>query len=48
LEQDFIVGGYLRDGSAMWAPLVDSVLDQQLARFKTFVETGSPVAAAKP
>jgi uncharacterized protein YndB with AHSA1/START domain len=48
LTQSYVVGGYLRGGSAKWAPAVDAVLNTQLARFKSFVETGSPEAAAKP
>jgi uncharacterized protein YndB with AHSA1/START domain len=45
LTQSYVVGGYFRDGSAKWAPLVNSVLHEQLTRLKSFVETGSPEPA---
>ncbi len=48
VTQDYIVGGYFRDGAAKWAPPVDGVLTEQLARLKSFVETGKPSVAAKP
>lgn len=47
LTQSYVVGGYLRDGAAKWAPMVDAMLGEQLARLKAYVETGSPEAAAK-
>ncbi len=40
------VGGYLKDGLASWAPAVDAVLGEQVARLKALIETGSP--APKP
>jgi len=40
VTQNYVVGGFIRDGAGKWAPLV---LNDQLARFKSFVETGSPV-----
>ncbi len=42
VTQDYVVGGFLRDGGAKWAPVVDGVLREQLARYKSFVETGAP------
>jgi uncharacterized protein YndB with AHSA1/START domain len=54
LTQTYVVGGYLRDGTAKWAGPVDEVLHEQLMRLKAFVETGSPeaksaqIAPAKP
>ena len=41
VSQTYVVGGFLRDGAAKWAPLVDSVLHEQLVRYKSFVETGA-------
>jgi hypothetical protein len=43
VSQTYVVGGFIRDGSAKWARLVDGVLSEQLARLKSFVETGEPV-----
>jgi|HubBroStandDraft_1064217.scaffolds.fasta_scaffold00007_111 uncharacterized protein YndB with AHSA1/START domain len=42
VTQSYVVGGYLRQGGEHWAPLVDSVLEEQLARFASLVDTGSP------
>jgi len=46
LTRTYAVGGYLRGGFAKWAPLVDGMLHEQLARLKTYAETGA--AAAPP
>lgn len=42
VELAYAVGGYFEGDLREMAPLVDSVLSGQLARFKLFVETGSP------
>ena len=42
VELAYVVGGYFEGDLREMAPLVDSVLSGQLARFKRFVETGSP------
>jgi uncharacterized protein YndB with AHSA1/START domain len=41
----YAVGGYLPDGLNTWAVPVDKMLGEQLARLKSYVETGNPVAA---
>lgn len=45
LTQSYVVGGYVRGGAEKLAPLVDQVLGEQLARLKTFAETGAAPAA---
>jgi uncharacterized protein YndB with AHSA1/START domain len=40
--QSYNVGGYMPDGLDKVAPHVDQVLHEQLTRFKSFIETGSP------
>jgi uncharacterized protein YndB with AHSA1/START domain len=45
--QSYNVGGYLPGGLDMLAPHVDEVLHEQLTRFKSFVETGSPENPSK-
>ena len=45
LEVTYAVGGYLNGGLSTWADPVDKMLTEQVTRFKTYVETGSPVAA---
>jgi uncharacterized protein YndB with AHSA1/START domain len=45
--QSYNVGGYFPGGLDMIAPHVDRVLHEQLARFKSFVETGSPENQSK-
>ena len=42
LSVSYVVGGYLRKGPAYWAPLVDKVLNEQIARLKRYAETRSP------
>ena len=41
------IGGYMAEGFEKIAPIVDAVLGEQVGRFKAFVETGSPVPAAR-
>jgi hypothetical protein len=41
------VGGYMPGGLETMAPLADGMLGEQIGRLKTYVETGSPVPAAK-
>jgi uncharacterized protein YndB with AHSA1/START domain len=45
--QSYNVGGYMPDGLDKLAPHVDQVLHEQLTRFKSFVETGSPDTTTK-
>ncbi|HEV8267266.1 MAG TPA: SRPBCC domain-containing protein [Thermoanaerobaculia bacterium] len=45
LEMTYVVGGYRQGGFEKLAPLVDSVLGVQFARFRSWVETGSPTPA---
>jgi uncharacterized protein YndB with AHSA1/START domain len=40
--QTYDVGGYAKGGFATWAAPVDSVLTEQVARLKAYVETGKP------
>ena len=47
LEVTYAVGGYLPDGLNTWAAPVDKVLTEQVARLKSYVETGNPVAAGE-
>ena len=44
VELTYGVGGYFRGGFEKIAPAVDWVLGQQIARLKSFVETGKPAA----
>ncbi len=45
LEVTYSVGGYLPGGLNVWAAPVDKALTEQVNRLKSYVETGSPVAA---
>jgi uncharacterized protein YndB with AHSA1/START domain len=45
--QTYNVGGYFPGGLDMIAPHVEQVLHEQLMRFKSFVETGSPENQSK-
>ena len=42
LEFSYSAGGYMAGGFEKIAPAVDAVLGEQLARLKSFVETGKP------
>jgi len=42
LEVTYAVDGYLSEGMNTWAAPVDKVLTEQVARLKSYVETGSP------
>ncbi len=42
ITQSYVVGGYLRQGGEHWAPLVDGVLQQQMNRLASLLDTGSP------
>jgi hypothetical protein len=44
IEVSYSVGGYMQGGFDKMAPAVNAVLGEQLARLKTFIETGKPVA----
>jgi len=44
LEVTYAVAGYLPAGMNTWAAPVDSVIAEQFARLKNFVEHGSPAA----
>jgi uncharacterized protein YndB with AHSA1/START domain len=48
LQVIYALGGYLPDGLNTWAAPVDQMLTEQVTRLKSYVETGSPVAAAEP
>jgi uncharacterized protein YndB with AHSA1/START domain len=50
LEFSYTVSGYLPQGLAGWAGPVNEVLSMQIARLKSYVETGNPAAqtAAQP
>jgi hypothetical protein len=41
IELTYVVGGYTKDGLSKLAPLVDSMLAEQVKRLKAFVETGN-------
>jgi len=41
------VGGYFEKGLDTVAPMADGMLKEQVARLKSYIETGSPVPAAK-
>lgn len=47
IEMVYSVGGYLPDGLNTWAAPVNQVLTEQLARLKSYVETGSPTSTPK-
>lgn len=40
ISQTYTVGGYLQGGAKPWAPIVDSVANEQLDRLKSYLETG--------
>jgi hypothetical protein len=42
LSLDYTLGGYIKDGFGPWSKAVDSMLSEQVARLKRFIETGSP------
>ena len=42
IDLAYSVGGYLQGGFAKMAPAVNVVIGEQLARLKTYVETGTP------
>lgn len=46
LEVVYTFSGYAPQGLSTWAPQVDAVIAEQIARLKTYVETGNPVPAA--
>ena len=48
VEMVYAVGGYLPDGLNTWAEPVNKVLTEQLARLRSYVETGSPVPPPAP
>jgi uncharacterized protein YndB with AHSA1/START domain len=47
LEYTYAVGGYLPAGMNTLAPVIDTVLGRQFARFKNYVEHGNPAPAQK-
>lgn len=47
LSLTYTVGGYVKDGLASWASPVDGVLNEQILRLKSVVETGAPEPASK-
>jgi uncharacterized protein YndB with AHSA1/START domain len=46
VTQSYVVGGYLREGGEHWAPVVDAVLQEQLTRLASLLDTGKPAAKA--
>jgi hypothetical protein len=42
ITQSYVVGGYLRKGGEYWAPIVDGVLQEQMNRLASLLDTGSP------
>ena len=47
LTMENVVGGFMKGGIGKWPRLADSMLAEQMIRFKRYVETGSPEAALK-
>lgn len=47
LSLTYNVGGYLKGDLASWATPVDTVLGEQVARLKSYIETGTPEPAIK-
>jgi uncharacterized protein YndB with AHSA1/START domain len=45
LSVTFEGGGYASDGVSQWAPPIDRVLGEQVARLKRYVETGRPASS---
>jgi uncharacterized protein YndB with AHSA1/START domain len=45
LEVTYAVGGYVNGGLGVWADPVNKMLTEQVTRFRSYVETGSPVPA---
>ena len=44
VTQSYVVGGYLREGGEHWAPVVDAVLQEQMTRLGSLLDTGKPAA----
>jgi uncharacterized protein YndB with AHSA1/START domain len=42
LTLDNIIGGYMKGGWGQWPSAADAMLGAQMARLKTYLETGSP------
>lgn len=42
LRLDYVVGGYSPKGLERYAPMVDGVLAEQMARLKSWIESGKP------
>lgn len=42
LKLEYVVGGYSPTGFDKWAPLVDQVLAEQMARLQKYLQTGKP------
>ncbi|HEX3944312.1 MAG TPA: SRPBCC family protein [Rhizomicrobium sp.] len=47
LTMENVVGGFMKGGIGKWPALADSMLAEQMIRFKRYVETGSPEPALK-
>ena len=45
IEMSYAVGGYLQGGHEKIAPLVNTVLVEQLMRLKSYIDTGKPTAS---
>lgn len=42
ITQSYVVGGYMRQGGEHWAPIVDQVLQENLTRLKSLLDTSNP------
>ncbi len=42
VTSSYVLGDYIRSGMEQWAPQVDRVLDEQLQRLKSYIESKSP------
>jgi hypothetical protein len=45
IEMSYAVGGYMQGGYEKIAPLVNTVMVEQLVRLKSFIDTGKPTAS---
>jgi hypothetical protein len=45
IEMSYSVGGYMQGGYEKIAPVVNSVMVEQLTRLKTYIDTGKPTAS---
>ena len=43
ITQSYVVGGYFRKGGEQFAPVVDKVMQEQMERLRSLLNTGAPV-----